>query len=357
MKVFIKSIVKAIPLIITVLKKRKNKNKILFLVTGKDNGFASGLRGYSVARQLADFDWDAITINEDLYLFQVNIILYIFNPDFIYLQKLRSPLNDINNYPNYKCILDVDDADYLDERSTGKYIDNAKQAALCIAGSENVANWLKKYNTNVQVVWTSSQDINVKKPTNSLPIICWATSTPFNYPIEAEFVKNLISKLKINFDFQFYLIGVKNQEEAQNYLLQIDKGLDKLYSFPFVPYKSLLEILTKVDIGLAPIFPENNPFSSGKSFGKVLAYLNTECLCVASNNLEHRKFFDGNNGLLCDDSLDHWYKDIEKALNNRIFMKKLARQGKKDYREKLTLIPITKSLSEILYKEKHIGQF
>jgi hypothetical protein len=36
----------------------------------------------------------------------------------------------------------------------------------------------------------------------------------------------------------------------------------------------LLEKLAHADIGLAPLLPELHPFSGGKSFGTVLAYVN-----------------------------------------------------------------------------------
>lgn len=50
-----------------------------------------------------------------------------------------------------------------------------------------------------------------------------------------------------------------------------------------------------------------NPFSRGKSFGKLLAYLIADVAIVASNNVDHPLFFqDGVNGVLAPNDVDRW---------------------------------------------------
>ena len=96
-------------------------------------------------------------------------------------------------------------------------------------------------------------------------------------------------------------------------------------------YKKLNKLMQKVDIGLAPLFPNKNAFSSGKSFGKILAYLNNEVIVFASDCLEHSKFFDDENGFLWSDEINDWCLKLENIINNDKKQAKIVEKAKKGY--------------------------
>ena len=80
------------------------------------------------------------------------------------------------------------------------------------------------------------------------------------------------------------------------------------------PYKTFLAGLDNVAIGLAPLCPQT-PFSRGKSFGKVLAYLDRGVPVVASDAGEHAGFFTPATGVISNDT-EVWVAQILRLLDD-----------------------------------------
>lgn len=322
----------------------------IFCVDGPRGGFASGLRGHLIADELRKFGWRVIVIPHQLELAQRLRIIKREKPDILFLQKSRHPLNHPKYYPGLLCVFDLDDADFVDPDHTERVIECAKGCQAAIAGSTYVAEFLKKYNAQVEIVWTGSTplttttDITKSDP----PIITWACSDPLGYPREAELVKNVLLSLTKNTKskFQFWLIGVKEISKAQPYLQPlIDDGIN-CQIFPFLPYEELLTTLKPVSIGLAPLLPEESPYSAGKSFGKILAYLNCNIAIIASDTADHPLFFEHNvNGFLAKKP-DEWRDTIEFLLNNPTNINEIARQGRQDYLSRLSIIAAAKKIDD-----------
>lgn len=132
-------------------------------------------------------------------------------------------------------------------------------------------------------------------------------------------------------------MGVKDISAAELYLQPIiDIGID-CRTYPFLPYDELLSTLKPVSIGLAPLLPEESPYSAGKSFGKILAYLNCNIAVIASNTADHPLFFSHKvNGLLAN-NMDEWLDSIEFLLTNPIQRNALAKKGRDDYLSHLSI--------------------
>lgn len=344
----IKNTINYIYLIIYSYLKRGSNKKIVFIVDGKTPGFANDLRGYSLAKELNKTGWSSIVINNKMSIDKIRKILKLFNPEYVYFQKLRGENSDIRYFKNYKCILDVDDADFLDINLEEKFKENSKLAFACFAGSEYVESWLKKYNNNTYIIWTGAKPLKNKKIRENKPVISWTCSDPFAYKTEAEFVKKIIVELKKRKEFIFYLIGVRDLEQGKKWLEEIEINSQNIKQFPFMNYQKLNKLLQRVDIGLAPLFPKENPYSSGKSFGKILAYLNNNSVVVASDCLEHQKFFNGENGFLCSDELNDWVLRLEKLIENRKELENITKKAKKDFIDKLSIKAAANKINNIL---------
>jgi hypothetical protein len=108
--------------------------------------------------------------------------------------------------------------------------------------------------------------------------------------------------------FSFFLYGVRPnlRDAVEQYLIPIRRVGVPVKILPPLTYKQFVRSLESVAVGLQPVSIEN-PFSRGKSFGKLLAYLIADVAIVASNNVDHPLFFrDGVNGVLAPNDVDRW---------------------------------------------------
>jgi glycosyltransferase involved in cell wall biosynthesis len=105
---------------------------------------------------------------------------------------------------------------------------------------------------------------------------------------------------------------------------------------PFLPYPEFIDSLSHVAVGLQPIAVES-PFSRGKSFGKILAYLAADVAVVASDALDHPLFFrQGENGLLAR-SLEDWITHTARLLQEPDFRRRLTDQAWQDFSQNLSI--------------------
>lgn len=312
---------------------------IVFCVDDLNNGMSSGLRGYAIAEALKDLGWRAIVIPKQLELEQRHRIIKLEKPQVLVLQSVRHPLNRVHLYPNQFCIFDLDDADFLNPALRQVVIDCAKGSQGAIAGSRYVASFLNQYCEQVKVIWTGSKPLDHTDGLEKVdpPVIAWACSDPFRYAEEGKLVQEILTSLPNNIHCQFWLIGVQDFNKGSDFIQPIiDHGIScKL--IPFLPYSKLLDELKKVTIGLAPLLPEESPFSAGKSFGKVLTYLNTNAVVIASNCVDHPLFFrEGVNGFLAS-TISEWTQAIEFLLDNPQARLGIAEKAKSDYLERLSV--------------------
>jgi glycosyltransferase involved in cell wall biosynthesis len=248
-------------------------------------------------------------------------------------------------------VFDLDDADFLDSAQRERVINCARGSVAAIAGSNFVANFLRNYNNNVSVVWTGSNPLFRPAVAKiSPPVLVWACSDPFGYPAEKKFVQRLLERLSqsIPGQFQFWLVGVRSKLQADEFFESLNKCGFFYQAFPFLPYKGLLKILHRASIGLAPLLPDESPFSAGKSFGKIHAYINCGLTVVASDAADHSLFFDsGRNGILAE-SLDSWHDAITFLVANPYERRRMAESAKADFLSHLSIQAAAQKVDKIL---------
>ena len=92
-----------------------------------------------------------------------------------------------------------------------------------------------------------------------------------------------------------------------------------------MPYDRFLCALDDVAVGLSPICPET-PFSRGKSFGKVLAYLDRGVPVIASDEADHSLFFTPGTGIIGNDPA-LWAEAVEGLLGDAAARQAMADAG------------------------------
>jgi glycosyltransferase involved in cell wall biosynthesis len=93
----------------------------------------------------------------------------------------------------------------------------------------------------------------------------------------------------------------------------------------------------------------NNEFSRGRSFGKILAYLSGQVAVVASDAVEHPRFFrHGENGFLASDTVDDWVDPIVRLCEDKALRGSVALAGWNDFHARLTTDVFAQRLDLIL---------
>ncbi|GIX23384.1 MAG: hypothetical protein KatS3mg122_0615 [Caldimonas sp.] len=307
---------------------------------------ASNLRAWLVAPELERLGWRAIVVPEPLTLSQRRRVLQLEQPDVVLLQQTRHPLNRPALYAGYPCVLDADDADYLDPRYQSMIAQCARDAAAVVGGSRFVADCLGRHNPNSHVIWTGTPWIDhlarvapAQRPT----VVAWAHSSPLDYPEEAALVQRVMIEVAHRTACTFWLFGT-HEDRAAAWFAPLRAAGARCEAIAPLPYADYLNKVAQAAVGLQPVCTRN-AFSRGKSFGKLLAYLNGRVAVVASDAVDHSLFFrHGVNGYLVGDEPANWVESIVTLLQQPSLRERIANAGYDDARRRLS----TRRFAELL---------
>ena len=290
-------------------------------------------------------------IPPQLELHQRQRILRWEKPDLILLQQSRHPLNRPRLYPQTPCVLDADDADILDPRCVDVVEECCRDSVAVIAGSRFLAEQFRRFNRDVTVVWTGTYiGLDREPPPNAPrePIVAWATSDATGYPVEGAFVREVLLRLATRAKLAFRLYGVPDEAAVRDYLAPIRSAGIPVQTLARMPYEAFVESLESVAVGLHPVCL-TNPFSRGKSFGKILAYLAARTAIVTSDAIDHPLFFrDGENGVLLGDDPERWAEHCAALLVEPARRAAIADAGRSDFLRRLTTERSAQLVSQVL---------
>lgn len=277
---------------------------------------SSLLRVFNLVPDLRKQGWTPLIVPAQLELVQRSRILRRFDPDLVFLQKSRHPLNDPSLLEGRPFVYDIDDADFLDENLVERIEQTCRSASAVIAGSQYVAEWCTQFNSNTHVVWTGAPISPGKRVphTDRQPILAWAQSDPNMYNKEFDYVEDIVTRLiSEGVAFKLRLYGWRDGSPTSR-LLRMRRAGVKIETIPFLPYKEFVRSLQDVAVGISPVIISSE-FSRGKSFGKILAYLDAMVPIVASDEVDHAKFFNSDSGVLSNDPLK-WVNEIANLLRD-----------------------------------------
>ena len=302
-------------------------------------GGSALLRVFNVAATLRTLGWRTTVVPPQCELVQRRRILRLEKPDLIVLQMQRHPLNRPNLYDGFPAVFDIDDADFLDPRCVEAVRECCQASRAVTAGSRFVADWCSQFNPNVTVLWTAAPVPKTRplpRPQDRAPVLTWAQSVPDRYPAERELVGQIIRGLGgRGVKFEFWLYGVSGPAGIADLLSAAQRFAVPVKTHPFLPYREFIDSLSHVAVGLQLIAVES-PFSRGKSFGKILAYLAADVAVVASDALDHPLFFrQSENGLLAR-SLEDWITHTARLLQEPDFRQTLADRAWQDFSHNLS---------------------
>jgi hypothetical protein len=319
---------------------------------GGKGGTSAGLRGWSLAPQLRKLGFRVIVIPSQLQLKQRQRLVARECPDFILLQKCRDPLNDPAFFPQTPCILDMDDADFLNPSETERII---RITGLCIAavgGSAFVEAWLAQYCPITRVIWTGSplarlsNQVRIEAKSRTL---VYAVSDILGFPRETTFVRDIAVACGRGSGIRLHLIGRGDRDAILEFFAPVIQAGIPVELTGWLPYRNLIERIREGVIGLAPLDTEGSMASKGKSFGKVLAYLAAGVPVLCSDAAEYPLFFrSGVNGYVLPNDHAIWRQTILGLLDDSALQEKIVKEANRDFHDRLSATSMARQWSMLL---------
>jgi glycosyltransferase involved in cell wall biosynthesis len=152
--------------------------------------------------------------------------------------------------------------------------------------------------------------------------------------------------LNSNFRFKLYCDdgSFEYQEFVQRFRLL---GVDVI-THPLVDnYREFLRSLDDVQVGLAPLV-DMDGFSAGKSFGKVLAYMDRGVPIVTHPVVDHPLFFENGVNAYLSECPNEWARIIAKLLNDAGERQRLADAARADLQARLSTGEAARRVGAIL---------
>lgn len=231
-----------------------------------------------------------------------------------------------------------------------------------ITTTETLAKELKHYVSHVFInhnvaseeMWRLSQDALSKKNINrkNAQIIIGYFSGSITHNPDLEMIMPALSKiLKEYKNVQLLLMG---ELSFNNF---INKFPSQISIKKFIDWKKLPEIISNVDINIAPI--ENTTFNWAKSENKWVEAALVKVPTIASNYGVFKKIIKQNEtGLLCSDLKD-WYISLKTLINNKSLRKIIGNNAYRICKEEYNTIYNHNNLVNYInsISNKHIGFF
>lgn len=231
-----------------------------------------------------------------------------------------------------------------------------------ITTTETLAKELKHYVSHVFInhnvaseeMWRLSQDALNKKKINrkNAQIIIGYFSGSITHNPDLEMIIPALSKiLKEYKNVQLLLMGELSFNNFTN------KFPSQISIKKFIDWKKLPEIISNIDINIAPI--ENTTFNWAKSENKWVEAALVKVPTVASNCGIFKKIIKQNEtGLLCSDLKD-WYISLKTLINNKNLRKIIGNNAYHICKEEYNTIYNNKNLVNYInsISNKHIGFF
>jgi hypothetical protein len=299
----LRGFLREVPVWSAVLRSRRERS-VAFLPS-KTRAQSSLLRIYDIAEALERRGWGIMVIPAALDLAQRRRLLARFAPDVIVMQGARHPLNRPALYPGFPIAYDMDDADFHLPQLAGPVREAMSEVAVVLAGSRYVADWCRAEGAQARVVWTGTPvSLGPRRPqAERPPLVAWAQSEPVSYALERAFVLDVMRRVvEQRPRVRLRLFG-RGPDDDDSILDPFRAAGIAVEWLPMMPYPRFLAALDDAAVGLSPICPED-PFVRGKSFGKVLAYLDRGVPVVAADAADHPLFFTPETGILSNDPAD-----------------------------------------------------
>jgi len=320
----------------------------VFLPAGPPQG-AALLRIYNVAEALRPLGWRTAVLPSKLTLAGRRRYLAAARPDIVVMQGVRHALNRPALYPGVPIVFDIDDADFHLDRFAGPMREAMGGVTSVVAGSRYIAEWCRENGApEARVIWTGTPVSPAGGPAHAArpPVVAWAQTRPGAYHREAALVARVMAGVAARRPGVTLRLYDRRAGDDPAFVDRFRAPGLAVEWWKACPYRDYLDSFGDVAVGLAPLCPET-PFSRGKSFGKVLAYLDRGVVVVGSDAGEHGAFFTGETGVITDDEAA-WVDGIVRLLDAAAIRQEIAGAARECFAARLSVAAAAAGMADVL---------
>lgn len=253
------------------------------------------------------------------------------------------PHDDPSMYGDLPVVLDLDLPRYLADRWRAQLENMATMASACVASSEHIAAWFRKFNARTQVIWTTTPEPKKRprpRPADRKPVVAWTATGVDSDAHDLQLVCEASKKLVERRPFELWLSAATLTREQKRELKQAGVRARLL---PAMTFDERVATWRRAAVGLQVSGPEQ-----GKLFNNALTCLAADAACVVSYASEHRQFFrDGENGRVAA-GLEQWVDAIDELLSDAGRRSTLVDAARQDYLKRLTTPAAGEHLDHLL---------
>lgn len=329
-----------------LLARRGAGRRVAFL-PGEGRMQSSLLRGYNMADELRLLGWDTLVVPARLGQGQRARVLRAFRPDLVVVLQCRHPLNRAELLADWPLVLDIDDADWFDPRRVPALTAMARQARGVICGSRFVRDWALGHNPASVVIWTGTPASAEHGPPQAAraPLVTWAQSHALGYADEFALIRQVLGEVarrRGGVDFRLYGWDGPADHPA---LVELRSAGVRVETMPFMDYSAFLLSMRDVAVGLSAIAAAD--FSQGKSFGKILVYLDAGVPVICSDAADHALFFRPDSGVVSNDPAV-WVDAICRLLDDAPARQAMANAALVDFSTRLSSAAAGRRVADFL---------
>lgn len=310
-------VMREVPVHLDRVRRPGRGQPILVLMPAYGRHGAALLRIYNLVGGLRQAGWHVIVLPWRLSLEQRRRILASVSPDLILMQGARHVLNRPALYPGHDVMFDMDDADFHLPHLKAPVERAMREVRGVMAGSEYIADWCRRAGARqVDIAWTGAPVSTARRVPQAVrpPVIAWAQTRPMTYTREAALLRAVLQRvLRLRPDTVVRLFD-RQPGDDPGFAESFRFGGGRVEWVSARSYSGYLRLLDDVAVGVAPLAPET-PFSRGKSFGKILGYLDRHVPVVASRTGEPARFFTPETGILAK-SVEDWCDALIRLLDD-----------------------------------------
>lgn len=298
---------------------------------------ASLLRGYNMAAALRRHGWQTVVLPVQLTQAQRQRLLARFRPDLLLVQQARHPLNRLAHLGAWPVVFDIDDADFLDPALTGELEALLGHALGAVCGSRYIRDWVARHTPQTRIIWTGTPIDPGPWPAHAdrRPLVTWAQLGPERYVRELDFVAGVMAEVaqrRGGVDLRLYSWAGPQDHPA---LARMRAAGVRLTFQPRLDYAEYTASLREAAVGLSAIAPGEG-FGQGKSFGKILGYLDAKVPVICSDAADHALFFRPATGVVSNDPAA-WVAAVERLLDDADRRTAMAEAAHADLRARLSV--------------------
>lgn len=310
---------------------------------------SSLLRVYNIARALRGLGWRTFVLSWRLTLVQRRRFLDAASPDIVVMQGVRHELNRPSLYPEFPIVMDLDDADFHLAHLSEALRVAMPSVSAAIAGSAYVADWCRAAGApRAHVVWTGLPVSLLSRPSHHTrpPVVAWAQTRPMTYRREADLVRSVMHRVSQQYPEVLLRLYDRQPGDGEDFADWFRSAGIRTEWYRAARFGDYITMFDDVALGLAPLCTET-PFSRGKSFGKILTYLDRHVPVICSAAGEHCAFFDDETGIIVR-SVEDWVGAVGRLLNDPALRQCLATAGFSAFKNRLSLDAASRRVDRFL---------